>query len=174
LADHKRALAAAPHRYATSSVRIHARILLKPHLQHPIRIGEQNLARFVELRKRFGIATLVVQHFAIHGVVANRIDPARGCRVDAAYSILALVLSVCLLIFMIHNMMAMIPVAVPPAVELLFRELGWLTFVPINLLLSLVIVATLCFLYQLSLDGLGELLERREQAILQIVTQEVE
>jgi hypothetical protein len=80
------------------------------------------------------------------------------------------------LIFLSHLLfpVAMIPVALPPAVELLCRELGWLTFVPINLLLSLAIVAALVFLYQLSLDGLGELLERREQTILQIVTQEVE
>jgi hypothetical protein len=80
------------------------------------------------------------------------------------------------LIFVSHMFfpVAMFPLAVPAAVELLCRELGWLTFVPINLLLSLAIVAALVFLYQLSLDGLGELLERREQAILQIVTQEVE
>jgi ABC-2 type transport system permease protein len=69
---------------------------------------------------------------------------------------------------------AMIPLFIPPAMGLLFSQLGWLPADVANLLLSVAIAGLLAFLYKLSLTPLGELLQQREKKILQVVTEEVE
>ena len=81
-----------------------------------------------------------------------------------------------LLIFLSHLLfpVAVLPIFVPPVLELLFRALDWLPFLPVNLLLSLILLAVVAFFYHLSLGSLGDLLQRREREILQVVTQEVE
>jgi F0F1-type ATP synthase membrane subunit b/b' len=43
-----------------------------------------------------------------------------------------------------------------------------------NLFFSAVLLALLAFFYRLSLGPLGELLQRREKEILQVVTKEIE
>jgi len=53
-------------------------------------------------------------------------------------------------------------------------RLGWLPAGPVNLVLSIVILALLIFFYKLSLPSLGKLLLRREKQILQVVTEKVE
>ena len=50
----------------------------------------------------------------------------------------------------------------------------WLPGGPVNLILSWLWLVGMAFLYRWSLAPLGRLLQRREQAILQAVTQEVE
>jgi hypothetical protein len=68
----------------------------------------------------------------------------------------------------------MAPIFFPPAVGLLFSSLGWLPAAPVNLFFSAVLLALLAIFYMLSLNPLGELLQRREKEILQVVTKEVE
>jgi hypothetical protein len=62
----------------------------------------------------------------------------------------------------------------PPAIGLLMSHLGWLPAGPVNLVLSMVLLALLVFFYKLSLPSLGKLLLRREKQILQVVTEKVE
>jgi len=69
---------------------------------------------------------------------------------------------------------AMIPLFIPPALGLLASRVTSLPAAPVNLLLSAVLAGLLALLYKLSLTPLGELLQRREKQILEIVTQEVE
>ncbi|MCP4260912.1 MAG: hypothetical protein GY774_25890 [Planctomycetes bacterium] len=70
--------------------------------------------------------------------------------------------------------MAMVPMSLPPAIGLLMSHLGWLPAGPVNLALSMVLLALLVFFYKLSLPSLGKLLLRREKQILQVVTEKVE
>jgi len=81
-----------------------------------------------------------------------------------------------LLIFLSHLLfpVAMIPVFIPAVVELMLRTLDWAPMVPVNLILSVVLVAIVAFFYRFSLEGLGEFLGRREKDILLVVSQEVE
>ena len=70
--------------------------------------------------------------------------------------------------------MLMVPIFIPPAIGLLFSRVGWLPAAPVNLFFSAVLLAILAFFYCLSLGPLGELLQRREKEILQVVTKEIE
>jgi len=70
--------------------------------------------------------------------------------------------------------MVMVPMLIPPAMGLLMSRLGWLPAGPVNLVLSIALLALFVFLYKLSLSGLGELLLKREKNILEVVTKEVE
>jgi hypothetical protein len=62
----------------------------------------------------------------------------------------------------------------PSAIGLLMSRLGWLPAGPVNLVLSMVLLALVVFFYKLSLPNLGRLLLRREKQILEVVTKEVE
>ena len=66
------------------------------------------------------------------------------------------------------------PAVVPPLVQLLFHLKGWASGVPVNLLLSLPMLALFAWLYALVLPFEGRLLQKREQKILSEVTEEVE
>lgn len=68
----------------------------------------------------------------------------------------------------------MSPIFLPAAMGLLWSRVGWLPAAPTNLLLSAVLLGLLIFFYRLSLAPLGNLLQKREKDILQVVTQEVE
>jgi hypothetical protein len=68
----------------------------------------------------------------------------------------------------------LVPVLIPPALQLLFSGLGWLPWLPVNLLAAVVILAAVAGLYGAVLPGQGRLLQRREQIILREVTEEVE
>jgi len=70
--------------------------------------------------------------------------------------------------------MLMAPIFFPPAIGLLLSGVGWLPAAPVNLFISAALLAILAIFYRLSLGPLGELLQRREKEILQIVTKEVE
>ena len=71
-------------------------------------------------------------------------------------------------------LIAMAPIFLPAAIELLWSRVSWLPAAPTNLLFSAVLLGLLLFFYRLSLTPLGNLLQKREKEILQIVTQEVE
>jgi hypothetical protein len=68
----------------------------------------------------------------------------------------------------------MVVLFVPPGLGLLISRVGWLPAAPVNLLFSAVLAGLLGLLYKLSLVPLGELLQRRERRILEVVTKEVE
>jgi ABC-2 type transport system permease protein len=70
--------------------------------------------------------------------------------------------------------MVMSPIFLPAAIGLLCSHVGWLPAGPTNLFFSAMLLALLIFFYRLSLAPLGNLLQRRERDILQVVTQEVE
>ncbi len=80
------------------------------------------------------------------------------------------------LVFVSHLLfpVVMAPIFLPPALGLLAESMGWLPGGPVNLILSWLWLVGMAFLYRWSLAPLGRLLQRREQAILQAVTQEVE
>jgi hypothetical protein len=69
---------------------------------------------------------------------------------------------------------AMAPVFIPPTLGWLSGSLGGWPETLVNVLLSLLLAALVSFLYWLSLRGLGDLLQKREKHILQVVSQEVE
>ena len=70
--------------------------------------------------------------------------------------------------------MIMAPIFFPPTIGWLFSKVGWLPAGPVNLLSSAVLLALMTLFYRLSLGPMGELLQRREKKILEIVTKEVE
>jgi hypothetical protein len=68
----------------------------------------------------------------------------------------------------------MAPIFLPAAMGLLWSRVVWLPAEPTNLFFSVALLGLLVFFYRLSLNPLGNLLQKREKDILQVVTQEVE
>lgn len=68
----------------------------------------------------------------------------------------------------------LIPVFLPGLLGLLFTKAGWSTAAPVNLVVSFAVLLLAFIVYRLCLPTLGRLLQRREQKILEVVTQEVE
>ena len=66
------------------------------------------------------------------------------------------------------------PVALPPGLQFLFTRMEWLPWLPVNLIAAVAILAAVAALYRVLLPLEGRLLQRREQAILRDVTEEVE
>jgi hypothetical protein len=67
-----------------------------------------------------------------------------------------------------------LPIVIPPALQIMFSAMGWVPWLPINLLAALIILAAAAWLYRSLLPAQGRLLQRREQRILKEVTAEVE
>ena len=82
--------------------------------------------------------------------------------------------TILILVSRIFFPMVMAPIFFPPAIGLLWSTVGWLPAAPVNLFYSAALLALLAFFYRLSLGPLGELLQRREKEILQVVTKEIE
>jgi hypothetical protein len=70
--------------------------------------------------------------------------------------------------------LVMIPLLVPTGLQVLFSSQGWAPGLPVNLLATCGILAGVAWIYRLLLPLEGRLLQRREQAILKEVTEEVE
>ena len=70
--------------------------------------------------------------------------------------------------------MIMAPIFFPPVIGLLFSKFSRLPAALVNLFFSAVLLALLALFYRLSLAPLGELLQRREKEILEVVTKEIE
>jgi hypothetical protein len=66
------------------------------------------------------------------------------------------------------------PVAIPPGLQFLFTRMEWLPWLPVNLIAAVIILVGVAALYRVLLPLEGRLLQRREQAILREVTEEVE
>ncbi len=69
---------------------------------------------------------------------------------------------------------AMLPVFAGPLLELLWRRLGGPDWVPINALVSALLLGLMATIYWQTLGPLGRLLQRRETKILAVITVEVE
>ncbi len=82
----------------------------------------------------------------------------------------ALTIVVQLLVFMLLFPLTQAITLVPLGLEALLTFAGWDGGVPIYLLLALLEFAALVFVYRVSLKGLGNLLQSREQRILEVVT----
>ncbi len=79
---------------------------------------------------------------------------------------------------MLLNMLVM-PLVLPvllvaPVVQYLFESRHWTPWLPVNVLAALAVLGVVAWLYRTLLPYEGRLLRRREQAILQEVTQEIE
>ena len=70
--------------------------------------------------------------------------------------------------------LVMAPVLIPPGLQVLWSLEGWAPWLPVNLLVTLALLAGAGWLYRGLLPLEGALLQRREQAILKEVTEEVE
>lgn len=68
-----------------------------------------------------------------------------------------------------------VPAAIPPAVDYLFKSMQWLpSWVPLNLALSVVVLGATVWVYVRLLPLEGRLLQRREKDILKEVTEDIE
>jgi hypothetical protein len=79
-----------------------------------------------------------------------------------------------MVIFQLLFPVVMVPVFVPPLLELLWRLAGWPVLVPVNLILSVLLATLTATLYWQTLGSLGRLLQQREIKILTIVSAEQE
>jgi ABC-2 type transport system permease protein len=75
-----------------------------------------------------------------------------------------------LLMFFFLFPLTQAPTLMPLGIEMLLNFMGWTAGVPIYLLLCLVECAVVVVIYYFSLIWLGDLLQSREQKILQSVT----
>ena len=75
---------------------------------------------------------------------------------------------------MLFAPIALLPILIPPGLNLLFASLDWMPWLPVNVLAAVVILAGVAWLYGAVLPLEGRLLQRREQTILRAVTEEVE
>ncbi len=66
------------------------------------------------------------------------------------------------------------PISIPPLLRLLFRHMGWLPWLPIDLLAATAVLIATITLYWFVLPAQGRLLQRREQSILREVTEATE
>jgi hypothetical protein len=122
--------------------------------------GLQLLAAFLLLSMLGNLASILVPH----RVAAGSLKPTKTSTVTT------------LMLFVSRLLLplAMLPIFLPPALGVLFSQARWGTAGSTNLIASTLVLAILALLYGLSLNPLGDLLQRREQHILAIVTQEVE
>lgn len=84
--------------------------------------------------------------------------------------------SIFLVVLVVHLLypLAMIPIFLPPAVELLLKTAGIHTGLPVSLLVSALMLGLTWLIYQSVLDVQGRQLQHREKDILRVVTQEME
>lgn len=120
----------------------------------------QLLAAFFLLSMLGNLASVLVPH----RIAPGSLKPTK----TSAWTTLMILIS--RLLFPI----AMLPIFLAPGMGLLSARLGWFSPAPTTLIVSAVVLGLLALLYWLSLDSLGDLLQRREKQILDIVTQEVE
>ena len=85
-------------------------------------------------------------------------------------------LTTSLLLFLTHLLvpLAVAPMFLAPGLGLACGQLNWLPAGTVTFLSAVVLAALSALLYWITLEPLGNLLQRREQKILQVVTSEVE
>jgi ABC-2 type transport system permease protein len=170
-------------------------LVLLPVPRRQILLGK-NLA-FLPVAVGIGLALLIAIKFALG--VSLAIILAAGLQLFSAFFLLSMLgnlasvlvphriapgslkptkssMVTTLMIFASHLLfpIAMLPIFVAPGLGLLFSRLRWGAAASTNLVVSVVVLGALALLYWASLDPLGDLLQRREKQILDIVTQEIE
>ncbi|MDB6022774.1 MAG: hypothetical protein JWQ04_2631 [Pedosphaera sp.] len=110
------------------------------------------------------IAANFVSVFAPYRVIAGSLKPTKPPA------------KMILLIFVTQLLypVVMIPIALPPLLGFASEKLGFWPAPVVDAILSVGLLAVAVIFYKLSLTGAGEFLERREQRILLVVSQEVE
>jgi len=122
--------------------------------------GLQLLAAFLLLSMLGNLVSILVPH----RIASGSLKPTKTSTVT----------TVLLFVSRLLLPLALLPIFLPPALGVLFSKVRWGTAGSINLIASALVLVVLALLYGLSLNPLGDLLQRREQRILEIVTQEVE
>lgn len=125
------------------------------------------------------VATLfqLVTLFLIIGIVGNlisilvpfRIAPGAMRPTKPRIEIVLL-----MMVLQLFFMATITPVFLPDLMDLLWRQGGLPTLVPVNLILSAVLCGAMVLVYWQTLGPLGRLLQKRETKILETVTAEVE
>ena len=133
----------------------------------PLRLSEF-LATLVEMVSAFLIVCLVGNQMSILLPSAIRQGSMRSSDTKVLRVLLRFVALLGLLV-------AFVPLAVPLGLDylarqFLFEQFGWLDWVPIYLILSLLVAVVILLVYRTVLDYQGELLQRRELRILEAVT----
>jgi hypothetical protein len=124
------------------------------------------LTSLLQLPTAFLLFSLITNLMSI--LVPYRMSQTLKAKKPKAIVIVAVFLS------MLVAPVVMVPVFIPPAVQLLASKLGLAPWLPVNLLAAIVILAIAATLYRVLLPPLGRLLQRREPAILREVTEETE
>jgi hypothetical protein len=75
---------------------------------------------------------------------------------------------------MLLTPVVMVPVLIPPGLQALCTFRGWLSWLPVNLLVTILLLVPASLVYWWLLPFQGDLLQRREQTILKEVTEETE
>ncbi|UCD51406.1 MAG: hypothetical protein JSW27_02000 [Phycisphaerales bacterium] len=122
--------------------------------------GLQLLAAFSLLSMLGNLASILVPH----RIASGSLKPTKTSTMT----------TVLLFVSRLLLPLALLPVFLPPALGVLFAKVRWAAAGSTNLVASAVVLAILALLYWLSLNLLGDLLQRREQQILDIVTHEIE
>jgi hypothetical protein len=68
----------------------------------------------------------------------------------------------------------LLPLLIPTLLQIAFSMLEWVPWLPVNVLAALLVLAAIVWIYRLLLPLEGQLLQRRELAILKEVTEEAE
>ena len=170
-------------------------LVLLPVPRRQILLGK-NLA-FLPIAAGIGLTLLVLVKFALHislvvilaallqlvaaffllsmlGNLASILVPHRVAPGSLKPTKTSAVTTFLILITRLLFPIAMLPIFAAPVMGLLLSRVGWLPAAPANLVVSAIVLGLLALLYRLSLDRLGDLLQRREKQILDIVTHAVE
>lgn len=119
------------------------------------------LPQFVSMYLAFCLMTNLVSIYAPLQIAAGSMQPSSPK--------LRIVLLQLAMVFVLLPL-SQIPTLVPLAIELFLEHLEWHAGLPIFLLLSTLECVAFVFLYRFVLDWEGELFQKREQRILQCVT----
>jgi hypothetical protein len=125
------------------------------------------LAAILQLFAAFFLLSMVgnlISVFVPHRIAPGSLKPTKMS------TLTTLLLFVSRLLFPV----AMLPIFLAPGIGLLVSRVGWLPAAPANLIVSTLVLGLMGLSYRLTLNPLGDLLQRRETQILEVVTQEVE
>jgi hypothetical protein len=160
-------------------------ILLGKNLSYlPIAIGVGTIflillscAGRIPLMAGFAAFLQMLTAFCLVSVIGNALSIVVPYRVAAgALKPTKVSAKTTLLIFASHLCfpLAMLPIFLPAGLAFLCESMGWMPWLPINLIFSMVLLMATAAVYWGTLGYFGALLQRRERTILHAVTQEVE
>jgi hypothetical protein len=137
-----------------------ATVLARLRAMDVLTAGFEFVGAFLATSVLGNVASILVPH----RIAAGSLNPTK----TAGTTVLVVMASQLFLV------LAMLPVFLPAGLELLGDGLHWRGGAAIALVCAVLLAALSALLYWRTLPPLGRLLQRREQRILQVVTQEVE